>query len=177
MSDQDRGKRMIEEMVLEEVLDALATITDRAVTEEGVDGFLYTEGSPDFIIGFNGEPLGIELAEIRGTNGVKEYFEEITRIAWKKHDSYKRRGLFRHPIVLLLHSNKTPLFDIKTALAGFTEYRGFEDMGFVEIWAVDLSEVYYTPGHPLRLPDMFCMKPSKWFGFHRIGAQNRKPFG
>jgi hypothetical protein len=39
MSDKDRGKRMNEEMVVEDAIEALATVTDREVTEEGTDGF------------------------------------------------------------------------------------------------------------------------------------------
>jgi hypothetical protein len=177
MSDKDRGKRMIEEMVLEEVIESLATITDRAVTEKGADGFPYVEGSPDFIVGFDGKPLGIELAAITNAEGPEEYFEEIKRIASKKHDSYHRRGMFRYPIALLFHSNTVPLFDIKEMLRVFAEDYNFKEFGFTEMWSADLSETYYTPGHPLRLPDMFCMKPSRWFGFHRIGAEDRKPFG
>ena len=162
---------------MEQVLEALATITDRVVTQEGSDGFPYVEGSPDFIVGFDGKPLGIELAAITNAEGAEGYFEEITRIASKKHDSYHRRGMFRYPIALLFHSNTVPLFDLKDMLHVLAEDYDFKEFGFTEMWSVDLSEVYYTPGHPLRLPDMFCMKPSGWFGFHRIGVENRKPFG
>jgi hypothetical protein len=132
MSDKDRGKRMIEEMVLVEVIESLATITDRAVTEKGADGF-----------------------PITNAEGAEEYFEEIKRIASKKHDSYHRRGMFRYPIALLFHSNTVPLFDIKEMLRVFAEDYNFKEFGFTEMWSADLSETYYTPGHPLRLPDMF----------------------
>jgi hypothetical protein len=168
---------MVEEMTLEMVLDPFAAISGRTVTDEGTDGFSCVEGSPDFIIGFDGRPLGIEIAEIRGTEDADTYFEEVVRIASKKHGSYEPRGLFKNPIALLLHSNEPPLFDIWKALKGFVEEQVFDDLGFVEVWTADLSDAYFTPGHPLRPSDMFCMKPGKWFGFHRIGAANRKPFG
>ena len=75
-------------------------ITGRTVTDEGTDGFPYVEGSPDFIIGFDGRPLGIEIAEIRGIEDAEAYFDEVIGIAWKKHESYKPRGLFKYPIAL-----------------------------------------------------------------------------
>ena len=35
----------------------------------------------------------------------------------------------------------------------------FGKTGFVEVWSVDLSESYYSVGHPGRRPDMFFFKP------------------
>lgn len=177
VSDKDRGKRMVEGMALDETLEVLAAMSGRTITDEGTDQFPYVEGSPDFIIGFDGQPLGIEIAEIRGMEDAESYFEEVVGIAWKKHESHKRRGLFKYPIVLLLYSSNLPLFEIRHALKHFAEDHVLDDFGFAEVWMADLCEAYFTSGHPLRCPDMFCMKPSKWFGFHRIGATNRKPFG
>jgi len=131
----------------------------------------------DFIVGLDGRPLGIELAEVRGKTDAEMYFEEVTAIAWKKNESYKRRGLFKNQIALILYGREPPLFDIRHSLAGFAEDEVFDDLGFVEMWAADLSDAYFNPGHPLRPADMFCMKPRKWLGFHRIGAPDRKPFG
>jgi hypothetical protein len=79
--------------------------------------------------------------------------------------------MFRYPIALLFHSNTVPLFDIKDMLRDFAEDYNFKELGFTEMWSVDLSETYYTPGHPLRLPDMFCLKPRKWFGFTVSGQK------
>ncbi len=176
MSDKDSGKRMVEEMALENVIETFAEITGRALTDEGSDGFSQVENSPDFILRFDGKPLGIELAEVRGTTDAESYLDEVSGIAWKKHDSYERRGLFKNPIVLLLYSIAPPLFDMSNALIYLAEQRDFDQVGFVVLWTADLSDAYITPGHPLRVPDMFCMKPAKWFGFHRIGP-DRKPFG
>jgi hypothetical protein len=53
----------------------------------------------------------------------------------------------------------------------------FEQLGFSEIWAVDFSDAYYTPGDPRRRPDMFCFKPEELFGSHGIGPAGRKPYG
>lgn len=59
----------------------------------------------------------MELAEVRGAEDGWTYFEEAKRIATKKHVSYDGRGLFRNPIILVLHSRHPSLFDMKAALA------------------------------------------------------------
>jgi hypothetical protein len=176
MSDHAIGKRMAEEMVLEQMLDTFAAITARDFTEDGADGAEQVEGSPDFIVGLDGQPFGIELAEIRDTTDHWDYFAEASRLAWQKHESYARRALFRFPIALAFHSIQPALFDMRRELASF-DHEEFAGTGFAEVWAVDFSDAYYSAGHPLRRADMFCFKPREWFGFHRIGTGDRKPYG
>jgi hypothetical protein len=176
MSDREIGKRMIEEMVLEQLLESLPCITGRTVTDEWEGSADRAEGSPDFIIGLDGRPFGIELTEVRAASSAWHYFEEASRLAWQKHASYERRGLFRFPIALGIHATTPALFDIRKELDGFNQEE-FSQTGFAEVWAVDFSDAYYSSGHPLRLADMYCFKPAAWFGFHRIGCGDRKPFG
>lgn len=176
MRDVDRGKRMIEEMVLEQLLNSWPIITGKIVTDEGTDGFPQVEGSPDFVIGVNGKPVGAELAEIRDVSDAWGYFEEASRLAWQKHESYARRHLLGNPIILFLHSQNPALFDIKAELERFNASE-FDQTGFSEVWAIDFSDAYYSPGHPLRRADMFCFKSQDWFGFHRIGSNDPKPYG
>jgi hypothetical protein len=176
VSDKERGMRMVEETALENIIDTFAAITDRTLTDEGSNSFSQVEGSPDFILGLDGKPLGIEIAEVRGTKDAEAYFDEVSGIAWKKHETYERRGLFKNPTALLLYSSEPPLFDMRNALNCLAEQEVFDALGFVELWTADLSDDYFTPGRPLRVPDMFCMKPTRWWGFHRIGP-DRKPFG
>jgi hypothetical protein len=104
------------------------------------------------------------------------YFAEASRSAWQKHESYARRALFRFPIALVFHSIQPALFDMRRELASF-DHEEFAGTGFAEVWAVDFSDAYYSAGHPLRRADMFCFKPREWFGFHRIGTGDRKPYG
>ena len=177
MADSDRGKRMVEKTILDQLLETLATITGRAVTANGTDGFPRVGVSRDFFVGMDGTPLGIEFAEVRDTEDPWGYFEEVSRVAWNKHKSYERRGLFQHPIALILHSTNPPLFDIKSELISLEAHREFAGVGFVEVWGVDFSDAYYSPGPPLRQADMFCFKPHNWYGFRRIGDHGRKPFG
>ena len=175
-ADSEMGKRQIENMVLDQVLDSFPVITGRAVTEDWDGDASQVEGSPDFIIGLDGHPFGIELTEIRGIDDARDFVDEAYRLGSQKSDSYARRGIFRFPIALIIHSNEPPLFDIRNALEAATFQEDFEALGFNEIWAIDFSEACYSPGHPRRPADMFCFKPREWFGFHRIGG-DRKPYG
>ncbi|MGP0002704.1 MAG: hypothetical protein ACLPKW_33910 [Acetobacteraceae bacterium] len=167
---------MIEEMVLEQLLGSFPIITGRAVTEEWNGDAKQVEGSPDFIVGIDGRPFGFELTEVRGDRDAWDYVAEAYRLASRKADSYARRGIFHFPIALVMHSTEPPLFDIREPLKVATWQDDLEALGFSEIWAVDFSDAYYSPGHPFRRADMFCFKPSEWFGFYRIGA-DRKPYG
>jgi hypothetical protein len=78
---------------------------------------------------------------------------------------------------LVLHSNNLPLCEIESDLRAFDSLIEFEGVGFAEVRAIDLSEAYYSPGHPFRCADMFCFKPTRLFGFRRVGDWGRKPFG
>lgn len=177
MSDRDRGKEMVEEMILEQVLEPISIVTDRVLTKEGLAGFPRVEGSPDFVVGFDGRALGIEVTEVRDVVESVEYYEEALRLALKKSESYRRRHLFANPIALVMYSKDPPLFEIQTELAAMGAEMDFEGTGFAEVWAVDFSDAYYRVGHPLRYPDLFCFKPMSDFGFHRVGGYDRKPFG
>lgn len=176
MRDVDIGKRMIEEIILEQFLDSLQVITGRTVTEEWEGLAEQIEGSPDFIIGLNGKPFGIELTEIIGADDAWDYVEKSYRLATKKSESYNRRNIFRFPIALIVYSSEPELFDIRDQLVESIVQSDFNGLGFSEIWAVDFSDAYYSPGHPFRLADMFCFKPADWFGFYRVGG-SRKPYG
>jgi hypothetical protein len=76
MSDSDRGKQMIEDMVLEQLLDSFPIITGRTLTDEWHDHAEKVEGSPDHIIGLNEKAFGVELTEIRDANDAWGYVDE-----------------------------------------------------------------------------------------------------
>ena len=128
-------------------------------------------------LGLDGKALGIELAETRGAGDAWDYYAEASRLALQKHESYARRNLFANPIALVLHSKTPPLFDLQDELLGLIDPDEFESTGFIEVWAVDFSDAYFSAGHPFRLADMICFKPRATFGFHRIGDHDWKPFG
>lgn len=176
-ADSEIGKRMWENMILDQVLDSLPMITGRTVTDEWEGEAEQIDGSPDHILGLDGKPLGIELTEVRNVDDAQGYVDEAYRLALKKSDSYTRRDIFRFPIVLVMHSAEPPLFDLRESLDEAVEQSDFEVLGFAEIWAIDFSDAYYSVGDPRRRADMFCFKPHEWFGFHRLGFGDRKPFG
>jgi hypothetical protein len=97
MSDNAIGKRMVQDDLLEQILDSYPVITGRTVTEEWEGDATQVEGSPDYIIGLDGKPFGIELTEIQGTHDAWDYVAEGYRLAAKKNKSYRRRGIFRFP--------------------------------------------------------------------------------
>lgn len=175
--DSEMGKREIEQMLLRQVLDSYPILTGRQVTDEAEGGPENPGASPDFIIGLDGKAVGIELTEIRDATDAWSYFEELERLAWKKHESYTRLGLFVFPIALIAHSEDPPLFDLRRQLAEFDDECLFAGLGFSELWAIDFSDAYYSPMDPRRPADMFCFKPAASFGFHRIGGTDRKPYG
>ena len=114
--ESEVGKREIENMVLDQVLDALPIITGRTVTNEWDGVAEQVEGSPDHIIGVDHKPFGVELTQISGADEAWDYVAEAYRLGSKKSDSYSRRGIFRFPIALVMYSTSPPLFEIKRAL-------------------------------------------------------------
>src|SRR5665811_1786358 len=114
--ESEVGKREIENMVLDQVLDSLPIITGRTATNEWDGVAEQVEGSPDHIIGVDHKPFGIELTQISGADEAWDYVAEAYRLGSKKSDSYSRRGIFRFPIALVMYSTSPPLFEIKRAL-------------------------------------------------------------
>src|SRR4051812_29546348 len=112
MNDNEYGKRLVEEMILEQLLVSFPAITGRKSTDDAQGEFEKKESSPDFVIGIDGQAFGIELTEICDVEDASEYLEEASRLAWKKHRSYEKRGLFLNPIILIFHSVAVPLFDV-----------------------------------------------------------------
>ena len=92
--DSEIGKRQIEEIVLDQLLDTLPILTGRAVTNEWEGDAQRVDGSPDHIIGLDGQPFGVELTEIRGAEDAQGYVDEAYRLASKKSESYARPAFF-----------------------------------------------------------------------------------
>jgi hypothetical protein len=106
MKDSDIGKQQVEESVLEQFLGPLLMLTGREITDAWECIAEKVEGSPDYIIGLDGKPFGIELTEIRDAEDAEGYLEEAFRLAFKKSESYSRRGIFRFPIALAMYPSR-----------------------------------------------------------------------
>lgn len=175
MNDWEQGKAADEDRVMQHTREAWNRCLGRSLTEAWIGTAAKTAGSPDFIFGLNTKPLGVELTEVRGASDAPGWLEEASRLSRKKNESYSRRGLFSFPIILVFHSENPALFDMRSYLECHTEE--FLNSEFLEIWAVDLSDAYFSTGHPLKPADLFCFKPISLFGFFRAGQQVRKPYG
>jgi hypothetical protein len=94
---------------------------------------MQVEGSPDFIIGLDGQPFGVELTEIREVGDAWDYVAEAYRLASRKSESYSRRQMFHFPIALIMHSEQPPLFDIEEFLKDAIWQEDLKNLGFAEI--------------------------------------------
>ena len=121
------GKYIAEEAALERLLRSFPILSRRIVTEEAAGDVPSLRDPPDFVIGFDGVALGIELTAIRGASDAREYCLIALGHAWKKHESYSRRGIFQMPVVLILHSDDPPLYDMSKALSALEAAHEFED--------------------------------------------------
>jgi hypothetical protein len=172
MRDSDIGKMMAEEINLEPFVDAFPLITGRYIEIIG------RGESPDFEALVDGDPIGIELTEIRYQAEVDDYVAEVYRLASKKAKSYHRHQRFSaRPIMLLCYSDKIPFFDAQRELEASIYWEDFDQLGFTEIWLMDLADAYFGARDPRRPADLFCLTPKKWRGFHRFGSWGRKPYG
>lgn len=176
-SDAEMGKREIERVVLDDVVETLSEVAGWNVTDDWNGEAEQLEGSPDAIVGRDGKPFGIELTEIRGAADAESYINEAYRIAERKSESYSRRGLFKFPIALAMYSYSPPFFEMRQSLSVVVYQPDFEMLGFAEIWAIDFCEAYYSARDLRRQADIFGFKPAAQFGFLRSGMADRKPFG
>lgn len=171
MRDTDIGKLELEQMNLEPFLDAFPLITGRNL--EIID----RSESPDFEAMIDGVAMGIELTEIRADDP-DDYLSEVFRLADKKATSYRRAGVFEaRPVMLLCHSGAMPFFDVRREMERQAFWEDYEQLGFAEIWLMDLSDAYYSAQDPRRPADLFGLAPEDWRGFHRAGMGDRKPYG
>lgn len=172
MRDRDIGKLMVEEMNLEPFVESFPLITGRRVeiTDRGE--------SPDFEALIDGKRVGIELTEVRDHGDIGDFLSEVYRIASKKAASYRQHGHFdTRPIILVCHSDELPFYDVQQELESLAYWDDFDQLGFVEIWLMDLADAYYSAQDPRRPADLFGLTPEAWRGFHRYGGYDRKPFG
>jgi hypothetical protein len=93
MRDRDRGKQMVEEMMMEPFLDSYPYLTGRTVE-------IISQGeSPDFLAFIDGREMGIELTQIHAeTPG--DYLDEVVRLVLKKEAIYDQHGVFLRPTIL-----------------------------------------------------------------------------
>ena len=113
-----------------------------------------------------------ELTSIR-TGSADDIIAEVWRLASKKNDSYKRRGIFdTRPLMLLGHlgsirddTERPALYDVHKELAELIVPSDFEGFGFSEIWLMDCGPKYTLRRDPRTPADFFCVAPAETIGF------------
>ncbi len=182
MSDQNTGKKMVEQEELRPFLEAYKHVTGEALkcVREGE--------SPDFVCTRpTGEEVGVELTRV--TRSPDEGFadrvllrkdeqdgqgalDEVFRLLEQKEAKrVKEYGRFAGKTILALQ-----LFDCSLGrLLPFLDdslRRDFSDNGFLEVWLAD-----YTGVDAYGDIELFGLKPPQWRGYHKRPNPSRKPYG
>ncbi len=182
MSDQDLGKKMVEEIELQYFVDAY-----KHVTRKGLFGGDRGE-KPDFICyEDDGSPVGVELTYIvrdPETEFVervlehREYMDSTAaldfvfeRIATKTHRMTKNSRIDIGKTILVLQLMDCPLSELVKMLDGSLR-ADFGSSSFAEIWLAD-----YTGIDAYGDVELFGLYPSKWWGYRRGHNRDQKPYG
>jgi len=161
------GRREVEDSVAETFEEEFPVVTGRSV-EIVVRG-----ESPDCEALIDNVKTGLELTAIHAGDA-ETILAEIQSLSGKKGTSYRRRGLFSRPIILLGHLDwpapdveGVALFDCHKELAGLAALGVFDCCGFSEVWLMDAGYKYSSRRDSRRPADFFCVGPTSRFGFHQ----------
>jgi|SRR5579862_3936569 len=180
MTDNENGKKMVEEMELSHFLDAYRQTTGRRLSS------VYANEKPDFICVWpNGKRVGIELTKANGDLGLAKW-EKILDGSYRfdpffvldcvyaavgakesKWMSYRFIG----DTILVLQFDCYPLSDMEGFLT-VDLAKDFEESDFTEIWIAD-----YTTVEPYGGVELFGLKPAEWWGYHPREDFSGKPYG
>jgi len=164
MSDQEIGKKMVEESELEYFLCAYEYVTGEKLT------IVQFGERPDFVCEREGGlRVGVELTKIvddwDGAFFDGDDFKAIDRIyelIETKAKKIKDRGWITGPnTILVLQLHGWPLSEIMPFLTDDLQ-SDFNSYGFVEIWIAD-----YTGLDAYGDIELFGLYPSKWWGYHQ----------
>lgn len=181
MSDQNTGKKMVEEEDLRLFLQAYEQVTGESLALKCLNE------SPDSIcLRPTGEEVGVELTRVtrspddefhdrvilrKDQQDAEEALELVYHSLEVKDDKRaKRYGAFRERTILVLQ-----LFDCQ--FGALLPYIGddlqgdFQENGFLEIWLAD-----YTGVEAYRDIELFGLKPLRWWGHHERPNAGGKPF-
>jgi hypothetical protein len=135
--------------------------------------------SPDYVALIDDREVGLELTAIHAGDA-ETVLAEIIRITAKKGASYRRRGIFARPVVLVGHldwpapdAEGTALFDCHSELAALIRVGEFNACGFSEVWLMDAGYKYSSRRDPRCPADFFCFAPLHTCGFHQRGRKRR----
>lgn len=160
------ARREVEDSVADVFEAEFLVVTGRSVEIVG------RGESPDYEVLIDDVKTGLELTAIHAGDA-ETILAEMRSLAGKKGASYRRRGLFIRPIILLGHLDwpapdveGAALFDWHNELADIAASAEFECCGFSEVWLMDAGYKYSSRRDPRRPADFFCFGPNN-VGFHQ----------
>ena len=176
--DDTLGLREAETSIAEAFEAEFPVVTGRTVTIVSVGE------SPDRIALVDGIKTGVELTAIKAS-GADYITSEMLRLAWQKHESYERRGIFHtRPIMLLGHLDwlardveGPALFDVHEELLEQLVPGDFVGLGFSEIWLMDEGPKYSSRRDPRAPADFFCFAPGERIAFWERERKRRPYWG
>ena len=185
MSDQELGKKMVEEIELGFFLEAY-----KGAVEEDLACDLFGRGErPDFVCKRpDGTPVGVELVKVmrdpRDAQAdlildVKEFMDgdhamDMAYFTLLKKEKKRRQADWGLPdnTVLVLQFVDCPISDLYLDDDIKEDYETDGSHGFDEIWIAD-----YTGLEPYGDIELFCLYPTEWWGYYERPNPGRKPYG
>lgn len=181
MSDQEIGKKEVEQVELYPFLEAYEWVTGECLS------LVESRESPDFVCKrSDNSEVGVELSKVtrdpedifrdevvKGKHEIDAYdaTEDMQYLIGKKEQARSARYISRVkdtiPVLQLVDGSLDSIMWIFDGLQA-----DFTDHGFLEIWLADYSE-YEAYGDI----ELFGLYPERWWGYHQRPCPNRKPYG
>jgi hypothetical protein len=172
MSDQDLGKKLVEEEEIQPFLYEYKCVTGISLR------LLDRRGErPDFICSYRDGLVGIELARVMQASE-EEQMSGLNAAILIQETVYTKEA--KRASVGWRHANQTILVVQLMAAAApetviYLDERMMDEMsatGFREIWVAD-----YSVMEPYNTVQLFGVKPARWRGLHPHCFQGMKPYG
>ncbi|MFZ5862999.1 MAG: hypothetical protein ACOYXR_09195 [Nitrospirota bacterium] len=182
MSDQDLGKKLVEEMEFESFPDEYKRITGLRLKQ------ISRSERPDIVcLRSDGIEVGVELTKviedpdsrlwgrILDRQDYADPFDTAIRLqeAVYRKEEKRSRGRWYLPghTILVLQLMDAPIEDVAPHLDEET-IDEMSDTGFFEIWVAD-----YTVHEAYGTVQLFGIKPRQWRGLHDHAWSGTKPYG
>jgi hypothetical protein len=178
MSDNDLGKKLVEEEHLFQFLDAYKTVTGIALV------FRCRSESPDFICAYpSGELVAIELARSPHDHEMRVYdricsdrtlstFDLLASVTSIVAIKEQKRQSDCWPNTILVVELLDYSFESLSWASDVSRAEDFSDTGFREVWLADYSTL-----EPLGEVRLIGLYPLRVFGVHHQTALEGKPYG
>jgi hypothetical protein len=181
MSDIELGKKLVEEVDLNQFIEAYEWVTGDLLT------LLSWSESPDFICArSNGKKVGVEITNLmrdperafyetiiekKEYIPVYDFYDMAYCLASKKSEKKKKnKWTYSKNTILVIQSDECPLEEINSYI-DISLQSDFSSFGFKEIWLADFTEIDAYGDI-----ELFGLHPKKWWGYHCRQNPHRKPY-